>query len=200
MVVVALPRGGVPVAYEVGRALRSPVDIIVVRKIGAPGHPELACGAISSGGVTIWNNGVLRALGLSKSDLDQTIRDEEFELRRRESLLRTDQTPPIDVAGTSVVLVDDGIATGASLKAALDALKLKSASEIVIALPVGPDETCRKFEDNGFSVVCPLRVAKGQFSSVGEWYDDFSQVSTSECRDLLLQSRATRSSGYAQAF
>jgi len=164
---MALPRGGVPVAYEVGQAMRAPVDILVVRKIGAPGHSELACGAIASGGVIFWNTGILRALGLSKSDLEQTLRDEEFELQRREALLRTTDTTPLDIAGSSVVLVDDGIATGASLKASLDALKLKNAAEIVIALPVGPEETCKKFEDNGFPVICPLRVAEA--GGVSSW-------------------------------
>lgn len=189
-VVLGLPRGGVPVAACVATALRAPLDIILVRKIGAPGHEELACGAIAPHGVVVWNQRVLRSLGLTPGDLAETIAKEEVEMRRREAAIRGPSTPLLALKEKSVIIVDDGIATGATMRAAIRAVKQASPLEVIVALPVGPADTCQSLQtDEGCRVVCLNIIEDEDFGSVGQWYDDFSQVETEECRDVLEQNR-----------
>lgn len=187
--VVGLPRGGVPVAFEVAETLRAPLDVLVVRKIGAPGHSELACGAFILGGEVVWNKRVMKALQLSAEDLEDVRRDELREARRREVELRGANTPPLSFVGGSVLLVDDGLATGATMKAAVLGVLAQQPREVFVCIPVAPDETCVEIEDMGVSVICDQRIPSGEFSSVGEWYRKFPQVSTQECRALLDKSR-----------
>jgi predicted phosphoribosyltransferase len=194
-VVLALPRGGVPVARQVARLLQAPLDILVVRKIGAPGHPELACGALASGDILLWNHDVLKSLGLQQDDLDEIRVHEAQELRYRESALRGSATPPLDVRDKSVVIVDDGLATGASMRAAIQAARAKAPDTITVAFPVGPERSCKELELLGCRVVCPLRIENGRFSSVGQWYDDFAQISTNECKRILEEERTRSTNG-----
>src|SRR5438067_1705849 len=141
VVVLALPRGGVPVAFEVARALKAPLDVFVVRKLGVPGHPELAMGAIASGGVRVLNPDVVRSLGIDEAMIDHVAAREEAELRRRERLYRHG-LPPADVRGKAVILVDDGLATGATMRAAAAALRARGPARIVVAVPVAAAQTC----------------------------------------------------------
>lgn len=188
-VIVALPRGGVPVGFEVAKRLRAPLDVLVVRKIGAPGHSELACGAFILGGEVVWNTRVMKAIKVTREDLEDTYQDEIEEAKQREELLRTPDSPPLVMAGASVIIVDDGLATGATMKAAVQGVKGEHPREIIVAVPVGPVSTCGEIEKMGCDLICDQRVDEARFSSVGEWYDEFPQVSTDECRELLVTSR-----------
>ena len=188
-IVVALPRGGVPIGFEVAKALHVPLDLLVVRKIGAPGHSELACGAFILGGEVVWNTRVMKALNITREDLEDTYQEEVEEAKLREDALRTPDSPPIPLAGKSVIIVDDGLATGATMKAAFHGVQGEGPREIIIAIPVGPQSTCRDLEHMGASLVCDQRVDDVTFSSVGQWYHAFPQVSTDECRELLVRSR-----------
>jgi predicted phosphoribosyltransferase len=183
VLVLALPRGGVPVAFEVAKSLNAPLDVFVVRKLGLPQHEELAMGAIASGGVRVLNEEVIRAVGIPDEVVDLVAENEERELERREREYR-DGRPPIDVRGHTVILVDDGLATGSSMRAAALALKKKQAAQIVVAVPVGAPSTCAEFESEVDRVVC---VTPEPFLGVGQWYEDFSQTSDEEVRDLLRQ-------------
>jgi putative phosphoribosyl transferase len=190
VVVLGLPRGGVPVAAEVADRLGAPLDILTVRKIGAPGHEELACGAVASGGVIVWNDRVLRNLGLTPGDLEQTVYDEQAEIGKRERSIRTQSTPILSLKGHSVVIIDDGVATGATMRAAIRAVKSQKPLQVIVGLPVGPVDTCSELEHQEVvKVVCVQPIPSGEFGSVGQWYDDFSQVETEECRDILVRSR-----------
>lgn len=182
--VVALPRGGVPVASEVAAALGAPLDVLVVRKLGAPGHEELAVGAIASGGVRIVNEELVRYLGIDAAELDRIAERETHELRRREALYR-DQRAALDVAGRTVVLVDDGVATGATMLVAVEALKELGAKRLVVAVPVGAPDSMARLREAADEVVCLL--APPELTSVGQWYDDFSQTSDAEVRSLLQE-------------
>jgi putative phosphoribosyl transferase len=184
VVVLALPRGGVPVAFEVARALNAPLDVFVVRKLGVPGHEELAMGAIASGGVRVLNQDVLRALGISRGVVDLVAEREQRELLRREREYR-DGRAPVDIRNRTVILVDDGLATGSSMRVAAIALKQKGPAEIIAAVPVGAPETCAEFESEVDKVVCATTPRR--FRAVGEWYRDFSQTSDEEVRDLLSE-------------
>jgi predicted phosphoribosyltransferase len=184
VVVLALPRGGVPVAFEVARALNAPLDVFVVRKLGVPGHEELAMGAIASGGVRVLNQDVLQALGISRGVVDLVAEREQRELQRREREYR-DGRAPVDIRDRTVILVDDGLATGSSMRVAAIALKQKGPAEIIAAVPVGAPETCAQFESEVDKVVCA--AAPEPFRAVGEWYRDFSQTSDEEVRDLLSE-------------
>ncbi len=190
VVVIALPRGGVPVAQHVARLLRAPLDILIVRKIGAPGHPELACGAIASGGFVQWNPRVVEALGLTSDTLDTLHQNAELELRERERSLRNPDSPPLDIRRKTVVLVDDGLATGASMKAAVEAVRSMGPDTVTAAFPVAPARTCKEIEQLGCRVVCPLKIDDERFSSVGQWYEDFTQVASEVCRRILSENRA----------
>ena len=181
-VILALPRGGVPVAWEVARALGAPLDLMVVRKLGVPGHEELAMGAIASGGIRVVSEEVVQALAIPPHVLADTAVMEEDELLRRERAFRGDR-PAIPIAGCTVVLVDDGLATGSTMLAAVAAARAASAARVVVAVPVAPRDTCRTLSEHADEVVCLSTPAR--FRAVGDWYDDFSQVDDGEVRRLL---------------
>jgi len=187
--VVALPRGGVPLGYEVAKKISAPLDFLVVRKIGAPGHTELACGAFILGGEVVWNTHVMKALRVTRQDLEATYQEEVEEAKLREEALRTPESPPISLAKRSVIIVDDGIATGATMKAAIHGAVAEHAAEVIVAVPVAPVSTCREIEAMGCALICDQRIDERSFSSVGEWYDSFPQVTTEECRDIVARSR-----------
>jgi predicted phosphoribosyltransferase len=191
VLVLGLPRGGVPVAYEVARALRAPLDVFLVRKLGIPGHEELAMGAIATGGVRILNEEVVRKLGVPDGVLDAVAARERAELERRERAYR-DGRPPPDVRGRTVILVDDGLATGSTMRAAVRALRAQGPARIVVAVPVGAPETCAEFQDEADEVVCA--VTPDPFYAVGLWYGDFSQTTDDEVRELLARAEAERGS------
>lgn len=185
VVVLALPRGGVPVAFEVARALESPLDIFVVRKLGAPGHPELAMGAIASGGVRVLNDRVVAWYQLSPGDIQRMTDVEMRELARRERGYRGDR-PAIPIAGRVTILVDDGLATGASMRAAVQAARGLRPARVVVAVPVGAPDACQAMRDVADEVICLMQPES--FDAVGLWYDDFTQTSDHEVRALLAQS------------
>jgi len=185
VVVLSLPRGGVPVAFEIAKALQAPLDVFVVRKLGVPGQEELAMGAIASGGIRDINEDVVRRLRIPARIIEAVAQKEEHELRRRESEYR-DGRAAQDVRGKIVILVDDGLATGASMRAAALALKKKEPSRTIVAVPVAPRETCADFESIVDEVICA--ITPEPFRAVGEWYEDFSQTTDDEVRTLLKQS------------
>jgi len=182
VVVLALPRGGVPVGFEVAKALHAPLDVFVVRKLGLPGQEELAMGAIASGGVRVLNRDLLRALRIPEEVVGQITQEEQRELERREREYR-DERSPIDVRGKTVILVDDGLATGSSMRVAVLALKQKGPAQVVVAVPVAPADTCAELQSVADKVVCA--VTPQPFLGVGQWYEDFSQTSDEEVRELL---------------
>jgi predicted phosphoribosyltransferase len=184
MLVLALPRGGVPVAAEVARALGAPLDVFLVRKLGVPGHEELAMGAVASGGVGVLNADVVSGLGIPESVIRSVAARERQELARREELYRGDRPAP-DVRGKTVILVDDGLATGATMLAAIRALRQQEPARIVVAVPTASRETCAALQDEADEVVCA--ITPEPFWAVGQWYDDFSQTSDDEVRDLLAR-------------
>jgi putative phosphoribosyl transferase len=182
VLVLGLPRGGVPVAFEVAKALAAPLDIFLVRKLGVPGREELAMGAIASGGVRVVNADVVRSLDIPPEVIDRVAAEEERELARREWEYRDDRPPP-DVAGKVVLLVDDGLATGSSMRAAVMALRQRGPAEIVVAVPVGAAETCAAMNQLADATVCAYTPE--HFAAVGIWYADFSQTTDEEVRELL---------------
>ncbi|HXN52504.1 MAG TPA: phosphoribosyltransferase [Candidatus Acidoferrum sp.] len=182
VVVLALPRGGVPVGFEVAKALNAPLDVFVVRKLGLPGQEELAMGAIASGGIRVLNRDLIRALGIPEEVVDRITQEEQRELERRERAYREGR-PPLDVRGRTVILVDDGLATGSSMRVAALALRQKQPAQIVVAVPVAARDTCAEFESVVDKIVCA--VTPEPFWGVGQWYADFSQTSDEEVRDLL---------------
>jgi predicted phosphoribosyltransferase len=182
VLVLALPRGGVPVAHEIAQALHAPLDVFLVRKLGLPGHEELAMGAIASGGVRVLNEDVVRVLQVSDDVIETVAAAEQQELERRERLYRGER-PPLDVRGKIVILVDDGLATGASMRAAVAALRQMGPARIVVAVPVGSAETCAEMHDVADEVVCGYTPEA--FRAVGLWYEDFSQTTDAEVRELL---------------
>jgi putative phosphoribosyl transferase len=184
VVVLALPRGGVPVAYEVAKVLDAPLDVFVVRKLGVPGHEELAMGAIASGGVLVLDEGIVERLGISESEIQRAVEAELRELSRREEAYRRGREPP-DVAGKTVILVDDGLATGSTMRAAALAVRRLAPARVVVAVPVASAETCSEFRDVVDEVVCG--VTPRPFHAVGLWYQDFSQTTDDEVRSLLAQ-------------
>ncbi|MGI9101855.1 MAG: phosphoribosyltransferase [Terriglobales bacterium] len=181
-IVLALPRGGVPVGYEVARQLHLPLDVFVVRKLGAPGQPELAMGAIASGGVRVVNREVVDAMGIPEWSVEQVAQQEQAELERRERQYRGER-PPLETRGKTVILVDDGLATGSSMRAAAAALRRQGAARIVVAVPVAARATCDQLRAEGNEVVCA--TTPEPFFAVGQWYQDFSQTSDEEVRELL---------------
>ena len=186
VLVLGLPRGGVPVAFEVAKALAAPLDVFVVRKLGAPGREELAMGAIASGGVQVLNPDVIRSLRISEADIERAAERERQELRRRERRYRGERPAP-EVEGRPVLLVDDGLATGASMRAAVAALKQREPARIVVAVPTAPPETCAEFQAEVDEIVCA--ETPHPFYSVGMQYDDFPQTSDEEVRRLLERAR-----------
>jgi predicted phosphoribosyltransferase len=184
LVVLALPRGGVPVAYEVARALQAPLDVFVVRKLGVPGMEELAMGAIATGGVRVLNEDVVRALQVPDEVIDEVARVEQAELERRERQYR-DGRPPLNVAGKTVVLIDDGLATGSTMRAAAAALRQQGPARIVVAVPVAAEAACDDFRDEVDDIVCLMTPEP--FRAVGMWYQDFSQTSDDQVKELLAK-------------
>ena len=182
VLILALPRGGVPVAFEVAKALKAPLDVFLVRKLGVPGQEELAMGAIASGGVRVLNDEVVAGLGLSETIINKVAEKEQQELERRERLYRDDRPAP-DLHGRTVILVDDGLATGATMRAAVRALQQQQPARLVVGVPVSSPETCQEFQTKVDDIVCAMTPRP--FHSVGLWYDDFSQTTDDEVRDLL---------------
>jgi len=194
VLVLALPRGGVPVAWEVARSLGAPLDVFLVRKLGVPGHDELAMGAIASGGVRVLNQVVVRGLSISEAVIERIADKESAELSRREREYRGGRPPP-DVHDKTVILVDDGLATGSTMRAAVTALRLLKPARIVVAVPVGAPETCEDFEALADEVVCAEEP--GEFRAVGLWYENFSQTTDDEVHNLLAH--AARPAGQSVA-
>jgi predicted phosphoribosyltransferase len=182
VIVLALPRGGVPVAYEVARELHAPLDVFLVRKLGVPGHEELAMGAIASGGVRVLNRDVVDSLGISPIVIDMVAAREQRELERRELDYR-DGRPAPEVRGKTVILVDDGLATGSTMRAAVAALRKEQSGRIVVAVPVAARRACADMRDEADEVVCA--EMPDDLYAVGEWYEDFSQTSDREVRERL---------------
>lgn len=187
VIVLALPRGGVPVAFEVARALGAPLDVFVVRKLGLPRQSELAMGAIASGGARLLSEDVIRMYGVTPAEIERVTASESRELERRELEYRGDREFP-DLAGKTVILVDDGLATGSSMRVAVKALRQENPAEIIVAVPVAAAETCEAFRDVTDDIVCA--VTPEPFHAVGLWYEDFSQTSDDEVHDLLARARA----------
>jgi predicted phosphoribosyltransferase len=184
VVVLALPRGGVPVAFEVAHALEAPLDVFLVRKLGVPGHEELAMGAIATGGVCLLNREVVRMLEIPDSAIERVAAAEQMELQRRARLYHGDR-PPLDVRGRTVILVDDGLATGSTMRTAVAALRKQGPARIVVAVPVAAASTCEELSEEVDEILC-ARMPE-PFRAVGLWYEDFSQTTDEEVRDLLAQ-------------
>ncbi len=184
VLVLALPRGGMPVAYEVAQALHAPLDVFMVRKLGVPGHEEYAMGAIASGGVRVLNEDVVRSLDISERAIAAVADAEQLELERRERLYHGDRPRP-DVHGRTVILVDDGLATGSTMLAAVRALRIQQPARIVVAVPTGSPDTCEQMRNVADDVVCA--TTPQPFRAVGLWYRDFSQTTDDEVRELLAR-------------
>jgi putative phosphoribosyl transferase len=183
VLVLALPRGGVPVAYEVAKELKAPLDVFLVRKLGVPGYEELAMGAIASGGVRAINEELVNYLGIPDEVIDAIAAVEQRELERRAVAYRDDRPPP-DIKDSIVILIDDGLATGSTMRAAAASLRLQKPRRIVVAVPVSSPEICDEFRSEVDEIVCA--VTPQHFQGVGLWYDDFSQTSDEEVRQLLM--------------
>jgi len=181
-IVIALPRGGVVTGAAVAEALSLPLDVIVVRKLGTPGHPELAMGAVARGGIRVINDEVMRALRINPHVIEAAAEREEVEAERRETLFRRGR-PPLDVAKKTVILVDDGLATGSSMLAAVECLKVMKPERIVVAVPVAPPDACHALRSEVDELTC--LSTPSSFIAVGEWYHDFTQVTDDEVVDLL---------------
>lgn len=188
VLVLALPRGGVPVAFEVARALGAPLDLFLVRKLGTPGHRELAMGAIASGGVRVLNDDVVRWYGITADDIETVAREEQRELERREAAYREGREP-VPVEGRTVILIDDGLATGSTMRAAVQAIRLRNPARVVVAVPVGAPQTCEELSAIADEVVCTRTPEP--FAAVGQWYLDFDQTSDEEVRQLLREHART---------
>jgi putative phosphoribosyl transferase len=182
VLVLALPRGGVPVAFEVAKALNAPLDVFVVRKLGVPDQPELAMGAIASGGVRVLNQDIVRSLRLTETEISREEAKQRQELERRERLYRGNRPFPV-IRGHTVIVVDDGLATGATMRAAIMALLTQQPARLVVAVPVAAPQTCQELESEVDEVVCA--VTPTPFYSVGLWYENFPQTSDEEVRSLL---------------
>jgi putative phosphoribosyl transferase len=182
VVVLALPRGGVPVAFEVACSLRAPLDLLLVRKLGVPQHKELAMGAIASGGVRVMNDEILNALSISKEAIEGVARAEAAELERRERAYRGDRSR-VDIAGQTVIVIDDGIATGATMRAAVSALKQLRPAWVVVAVPTAAADSCAELQHTADEVICLANPEP--YIAVGRWYRSFPQTSDAEVKDLL---------------
>lgn len=193
ILVLALPRGGVPVAFEAAEKLNAPLDIFSVRKLGVPGREELAMGAIASGGVRVLNETVINPLRIPQKVINAVAEKEQIELERREREYR-DALPPPEIKGKTVILIDDGLATGATMRAAALALKKQEPKKLVIAVPVASPETCSEFESEVDAVICA--ATPQPFYGVGMWYKDFSQTSDEEVKDLLKNRRTALQSRF----
>jgi len=195
-VVLGLPRGGVPVAYEVARALHVPLDVFIVRKLGLPGHEELAMGAIASGGTTVLNESLAQALAIPPEIIRSVAAKETRELLRREREYRAGYAP-LDVRNCTLIVVDDGLATGATMRAAADALRHKNPARIVVAVPTAAPETCTEFRQEVDEIICAQTPEP--FNGVGLWYEDFSQTTDAEVRELVARARELYAQEYNEA-
>jgi predicted phosphoribosyltransferase len=184
VVVLALPRGGVPVGYEVAQALGAPLDVFLVRKLGVPGHEELAMGAIAAGGVLVVNDEVTSRLASPRAVLEEVAAEEQRELDRRVEAYR-DGRPALDLRGKTAILVDDGLATGSTMRAAVAAVRRLEPARVVVAVPVGAEQTCGEFRSEADDVVCA--ETPEPFFAVGSWYQDFAQTTDAEVRALLAR-------------
>jgi predicted phosphoribosyltransferase len=182
VVVLALPRGGVPVGYEIARALGVPLDVLVVRKLGVPGQPELAMGAIASGGIRVIDRRIVDSIGIPDRVVEAASERERAELERRERAFRGDR-PPRDIHGCIAIVVDDGLATGSTMRAALDAVRTRGPARVVCAVPVAPPETCAALRKHADEMIC--LVTPPDMYAVGLWYEDFAQTEDDEVRALL---------------
>jgi len=191
-VVLALPRGGVPVAFEVAERLQAPLDVLIVRKLGAPGHEELAMGAIASGGAVVLNHDVLRLLKVSHETVENEAARESAELMRREALYRSG-LPPLNVRGRNVLLIDDGLATGASMKVAVDVLRQHAPAQLTVAVPIASPEACQLLQSVADDVICAHTPER--FVALSLWYQNFEQTSDREVSELLRARRAGLSQG-----
>lgn len=187
-IVLGLPRGGVPVAFEIAAALHAPLDVLVVRKLGTPMNPELAAGAIGPRGVAVFNDGLLRMLGLEQDDLEPIRQKEQRELERREKAYRGNR-PPLEIEGRQVILVDDGVATGATMSAAVEALRLLGAARVIVAVPTSSTEACTKLKTLADDVIA-LSTPE-PYVAVGAWYERFDQTSDREVIELLRRAQMT---------
>jgi putative phosphoribosyl transferase len=197
VVILAIPRGGVPVAYEIATRLGAPLDVFVVRKLGVPGHEELAMGAIASGGVTVFNRNVIEKLGIPEAALRRVTAAERAELERREQVYREGR-PPLDLTEKTCILVDDGLATGSTMRAAVAALRQRRARSVVVAVPIAAPTTCEELGYEADDVVCA--ATPEPFVAVGLWYADFAQTTDDEVRELLAaaaRNQAPRDDGSA---
>jgi len=195
VLVLALPRGGVPVGFEVAKALHAPLDVLIVRKLGTPGQEELAMGAITTGGVRVLNNEVIQALGISEGEIDSVAAKEQKELERREHLYKGSRGTP-DVRGVTVILVDDGIATGTTMRVAITALKTQHPARLIVAVPVAPFSTCEELKKEVQEFVCLLTPEP--FLAIGQWYENFAQTSDEEVCDLMERAARERFAGAAR--
>src|SRR5215831_16164616 len=193
VLVLALPRGGVPVAYEVAKALRAPLDVFLVRKLGVPGYEELAMGAIATGDVRVLNDDVVSYLKIPETVINSVTASEQKELDRRERVYRGNRSEP-DVKGKTVILIDDGLATGSTMRAAVAALRQQGPARIVVAVPVGAPETCADFQAEADEAVCARTPEP--FYAVGVWYGDFSQTTDEEVRALLERAAEEHTPAY----
>jgi putative phosphoribosyl transferase len=191
-IVLALPRGGVPVGFAVAEALDAPLDLVLVRKLGVPEQPELAMGAIAEGGVTVLNDEVVHALRISHGEIAQVAAAEQRELRRRAQVYRGSQPPP-DLHGRVAILVDDGLATGTTMRAAIKAVRAQQPGKLVVAVPVAAPETAAMIRPDVDALV--VLATPDHFGAVGLWYDDFAQTRDAEVCELLQQSRRLRAEG-----
>jgi putative phosphoribosyl transferase len=187
VIVLALPRGGVPVAYEVARALHAPLDVFLVRKLGVPGHSELAMGAIASGGVRVLSDDIITQLRIPQAAVEDVTARERIELDRRDRMYRDDR-PPANLEGRAVILVDDGLATGATMEAAILAARQAKPARVVVAAPVGAADTCQRLAGVADEVVCA--ATPEPFQAVGLWYERFDQTSDEEVIELLQKAAA----------
>lgn len=186
VIVLALPRGGVPVAYEIAKSLHVPLDVFIVRKLGAPGHVELAMGAIAMGGAQVFNEDIINEMQITSEEIKAVIAQESEELKRRETIYRGERPFPV-IKQKTIILVDDGIATGASIRAAIAALRQYKPLRIIVAVPVAAKSLCDRLEAKVDKLVCPLKPV--YFQAVGAWYDDFSQTEDEEVYTLLNEAR-----------
>src|SRR6059036_3063134 len=189
VIVLGLPRGGVPVAYEVAKRLRAPLDVFIVRKLGVPGFEELAAGAIASGAVRVLNQDVMSAIPYADAAIEAVTAKETAELQRREQIYREGRAAP-ELRDRIVILVDDGLATGATMRAAVKALRQSGAAKIIVAVPVGPPDTCHELEEQADETIC-LSMPEF-FQAVGQYYEDFSQTSDEDVRELLARGAQQR--------
>jgi putative phosphoribosyl transferase len=181
---LALPRGGVPVASRVAKKFGAPLDVLIVRKLGVPGHQELAMGAVASGGLRVLNRSVVDALRIPLHVIDAVAQRETEEIRRRENVYRRGM-PPIEISDRTVIVVDDGLATGSTMKAAVRAIASRGPKQVIVAVPVGSKTTCAELAEEGVPVVCILKPEL--FFAVGQWYQDFTQTTDEEVQKLISE-------------